>query len=141
MLKILFLFLWIIPFGASPVHGAIEIYAHGHKFDSIQEYNSWKESSVHIKKDSSSKAHQVNLSDATRRKLYVLSIENGMAGILQNFYQSWGQSALPVTHRISSDQLQGAIQQAVMASTDPKMLISQPGKMRIVDLGVENPGK
>ena len=129
------MFLWIIPVLASPALGAVEIYANGHKFDSIQDYTSWEESALHSKA-LSLKDGQIKISDTTRRKLYILSIENGMAGILQNFYQSWGQSALPVTHRISSDQLQGAIQQAVMASTDPKMLISQPGKMRIVDLNL-----
>ena len=135
MLRILFLFLWIIPVLASPALGAVEIYANGHKFDSIQDYTSWEESALHSKA-LSLKDGQIKISDTTRRKLYILSIENGMAGILQNFYQTWGQSVLPVTHRISSDQLQEAIQQAVMASTDPKMLISQPGKMRIVDLNL-----
>ena len=136
MKRTLMLGLWIVFATQSSSQGAIEIYANGHKFDSIQQYTSWKESSAQLKKDPSSKAHQVNLSDATRRKLYVLSIENGMAGILQNFYQTWGQSVLPLTHRISSDQLQGAIQQAVTASKDPKLLISGPGKMRIVDLNL-----
>jgi hypothetical protein len=129
MLRILFLLLWTIPLLGLQARGDIEIYAHGHKYDSLQAYQASEEHP--------SKNHD-NLSDATLHKLYTLSIENGMAGILQNFYQSWGLSGIQVPSRVSSDNLQEAIQQVVTASKDPKLLISEPGKMRIMGLAPES---
>lgn len=145
MLRILFLFLWLIPVVlGSPARGEIEIYANGHKYDSLQAYQVSKESAV----AHSSQESQNILSDATRHKLYVLSIENGMAGILQDFYETLDQSGPQMVHTLipgtpvslsnTPEQLQEAIQQAVTASKDPKLLISQPGKMRIMDLTPDN---
>ena len=118
MLRILFLFLWIIPGFVSPANGAIEIYANGHKYNSLQEYALWKES-VNNPKGKSFQASQKNLSDETLRKLYALSIENAMAGVLRNFYQTWEPSeslisrtvmlGTPATRDITPEQLQKAI--------------------------------
>ena len=133
MLRTLFLILWTIPFMASLAEGDIEIYANGHKYNSIQAY-------VAAKKLAASRPAPTpvplkgNMSDATLHKLYVLSVENGVVGALQDFYQNVGHSDFQITHQISSDQLQEAIQQAVTTSKDPKLLIAEPGKMRIMGL-------
>jgi len=70
----------------------------------------------------------------TQHKLYVLSVENGVVDALQDFYQPQGQQGFPIGQEISSEQLQAAIQQAVTASKEPKLLISEPGKVRIMAL-------
>ena len=67
-------------------------------------------------------------------KLSVLSVENGVVGALQDFYKTQGPYDFQIPHQISSAQLQKAIQQAVTTSTEPKLLISEPGKMRIMAL-------
>ena len=74
-------------------------------------------------------------------KLYVLSVENGVVGALQDFYQTWGQADLQTPQSISSGQLQEAIQQAVTTSKDPKLLISEPGKVRIMALTPDKSSK
>jgi hypothetical protein len=127
MFKTVFLFLCFVPFLCPQAYGSVEIYAKGHQYDSLQTYLTSKKLALF-------RAHQKGLSDETRHKLYVLSIENGITGVLQDFYQAWDQSRLQTVFRISPDQLQNAIQQAVTASKDPKLLISQPGKVRIMEL-------
>ena len=112
MKRTLFLVLWVI-FGYGPqAQGAIEIYANGHRYDSLQGYLSSKKS------------------DTALHKLYVLSVEKGVIGALQDF------SSTPVGHSITPEQLQGAIQQAVTRSKDPKLLLSRPGKVRIMSLTI-----
>ena len=143
------MFLWIIPGFVSPANGAIEIYANGHKYNSLQEYALWKES-VNNPKGKSFQASQKNLSDETLRKLYALSIENAMAGVLRNFYQTWEPSeslisrtvmlGTPATRDITPEQLQKAIEQSVTVSKDPKLLISGQGKVRIMAISPDNPG-
>jgi hypothetical protein len=125
MRRILFLLL-CINLLAPLAYGAIEIYANGHKYDSLQAYLVSKKSAV-VK---TSQVSRKNLSDSTRHKLYVLSIENGMVSALQDFYMP----GTLIGRTITSKQLQGAIQQAVTASQDPKLLISKPGKVRIMAL-------
>jgi hypothetical protein len=167
MKRILFLILWIIPALGAQAQGAIEIYVNGHKYDSLQAYQASKKAVVaptpaslnsqqedYIRKEaqqlgidvdlSKVKTIQINqqgLSDSTRHKLYVLSVEHGVVGALQGFYQAQGQYDIPITHMISSVQLQGAIQQAVTASKDPKLLITEPGKMRIMALTTDETDK
>jgi hypothetical protein len=161
MMKILFLVLWIIPALCNQALASIEIYANGHKYDSFQEYLASKKTVIEqspptlvslnsqqaddIRKEakqmginvdfSKVKTFQVNqrgVSDATMHQLYVLGVEHGMVEALHDFYQSWGESNFQMPKRISSEQLQEAIQQAVTTSKDPKLLISEPGKMRIM---------
>ena len=67
-------------------------------------------------------------------RLYVLSVENGVVSALEDFYQTRGKSDFQITRNISSEQLQEAIGQAVAMSKDPKLLISEPGKVRIMAL-------
>ena len=120
MKRILFLVLWVIPVLGTQAQGAIEIYANGHKYDSPQAYLASKKSAP---------VNQKKLSDASLHKLCVLSVENGVVGALQDFYQTWGQSDF-----IFPEQLQEVIQQAVTTSKDPKLLISGEGKVRIMSL-------
>jgi hypothetical protein len=136
MKRILFLLLWISPVLGSQAW-AIEIYADGHQYNSFQAYQASKKST----KASTPQVNRSGLSDATLHRFYVLSIENGMVGALQDFYQNWGQSYLQMPRRISSDQLQKAIQEAVTTSKDPKLLISTPGKVRIMAMSPENSNK
>lgn len=138
MKRILFLVLWIILVFASRAHAGIEIYANGQKYDSLKAYKLFEKLGVvHIPVGRSiPKSYQVgqkNLSDASWHQLYVLSVENGMAGVLRDFYQTWGQS-----QSIASEQLQEAIQQVVTSSKSPKLLISGPGKLRIMALSAAN---
>ena len=120
-MRILFLVLWIILRFGPQAQGAIEIYANGHEYDSLQAYLASKKFTEAVTVTPPKK-----LSDTALHKLYVLSVENGVAVALQDFYETRGQSDL-----ISLEQLQGAIQQAVTRSKDPKLLISEPGKVRI----------
>jgi hypothetical protein len=167
MKRTVFLLLWVIPVFASLAYGDIEIYANGHRYSSLQAYldskkvaaapapatpallNSQQEDyirqetqqlgmNVDFGKIKTLQINHKNLSDGALHKLYVLSIENGMVGALQDFYQAWGQSNLRVNNIISSEQLQEAIQQAVATSNEPKLLISEPGKIRIMVLTVED---
>lgn len=170
MKRILFLVLWIIPALSPQAHGAIEIYVNGHKYDSIQAYLASKKTAVarsspmpaslnsqqedYIRKEakklgfdvdfSKVKTFQVNhkdLSGKSLHKLYVLSVENGLVGALQGFYSSWGQTDLQIPRLVSSGHLQEAIQDAVTTSKDPKLLISEPGKMRIMALTTDESDK
>ncbi len=156
MKRILFLVLCVFPVFGPQARGAVEIYANGHQYDSLQAYLASKKSAVaqspstpaslnsrqedYIRKEAQQlgikvdfskvktlKVNQKKLSDTALHKLYVLSVENGVAGALQDFYST------PVGRRIFPEQLQGAIQQAVIRSKDPKLLISGPGKVRILE--------
>lgn len=154
--------------GATQARGTtIEIFVNGHKYDSLEAYRTAKKNAViqglpspaalneqqqdyilqaakklGIKVDFNKiKTYQIdhhNISNSTRHQLYVLGVENGMVGALQDFYQTWGQSDIPITRRISSEQLQEAISQAVTSSKYPKLLISEPGKMRIMALTADD---
>jgi hypothetical protein len=124
MKRRLFFLLWIIFVFQAPAYPAIQIYANGHSYGSLQAYLTSK---------GSAKTAQVNhedLSDAARHKLYVLSVEHGVVSALQDFYQTRGQSYF----QISPEQLQEAIQQAVATSKEPKLLVSEGGKVRIMAL-------
>jgi len=123
-MRILFLVLCLIPvFGPQARGTTIEIYANGHKYDSLQAY-------LLSKNSATLPSSPQKLSDGALHKLYVLSVENGMVGALQDFYKTWGQSDF----QISAEQLPQAIRQAVTTSKNPKLLISRPGKVRIMDL-------
>jgi hypothetical protein len=167
MIRILFLVLWIMPFLFSQAQGALEIYVDGHKYDSFQAYLASKKAAViknpatpvtlnnqeedDIRKEakqwgmdvdfSKVKTFQVgqkDMPDKTLHQFYVLSVEHGVVGALQDFYQNWGQSEVQVPRTISSEQLQVAIQQAVATSKEPKLLISEPGKVRIMAMSPDN---
>ena len=163
MKRILFLVLWFIPIIQGPCSGAIEIYANGHKYASLQEYHSAQQLAVpqthpepaslngqqedYVRQEARRwginvdlgkvKTFQVGhakLSDSTRHKLYVLSVENGMVGALQDFYQAWGQSEPQMARTITPEQLQEVLEDSVTKSKDPKLLITEPGKVRIMTL-------
>ncbi len=128
MMRILFLVLCVFPVLAPQARGAVEIYANGHQYDSLQEYLASKKSAV-------APSPPEKLSDIALHKLYVLSVENGVVGALQDFYST------PVGRSITAEQLQEAIQQAVTKSKDPKLLISKPGKVRIMSLNAQDKPK
>ena len=180
MMRILFLILWFIfIFGYRAIAdvryedqapGAIEIYANGHKYDSLQAYLAFKKSAeeqspptpvklnsqqeeymrqeaqqlgmnVDFSKVKSFQINQKKLTDAALHKLYVLSVENQMVGALRDFYQAWPQSDSRLAPGISSKQLQEAIRQKVATSKAPKLLISGPGKVRIMALSEQDSPK
>lgn len=165
MKRILFFILSVFIL-VSQAQGAVEIYANGHKFDSLGDYIAWKKSvaqnssapstlskqqedyirqmsqQLGIKLDINKvKTFQIghqNLFDGVQHRLYVLGIENGMASALQDFYAARGGLQFHATRQILPDQLQEAIQEAVTASRSPKLLISEPGKMRIMAISTDN---
>ena len=123
MLRILFLILWVIPFFSLQARADIEIYAKGHKYDSLQGY---------LSSEKPLGAVSPKLSGTTPHELYVMSVENGVVAALRDFYST------PVCLSITPGQLQEAIQQAVTKSRDPKLLISKPGKLRIMDASAQD---
>jgi hypothetical protein len=125
MNRILFLGLCVILIASAHAQGPVEIYARGQKYGSLQDY-------LASKKSAATQVHR-KLSDADLHRLYVLSIENGMVNALQDFYQAWGNADLKV-RRISLGQVQDLIRQAVTSSKSTKLLIVQPGKLRIMSL-------
>jgi len=170
MKRILFLVLWVVPIFVPQAQGAIEIYVNGHKYGSLQAYLASKKTTVakisfkpvsldsqqedYIRKAaqqlginvdfSKVKTFQVgqkSLTDRDLHKFYVLSVENGVVGALHDFYQNWGHPDFQTPNRISSEQLQEVIQQAVATSKDPKLLISELGKVRIMGLAVQDNSK
>ncbi len=166
-MRTLFFVLWIIPALQAKAQGAVEIYANGHKYATLQSYqeskqpaavrtpqtpvsiNSQQENYIQQQAQklgihvdfSKVKTYQVNqesMSNTTLHRLYVLSVENGIVGALRDFYQDHGQSIFYGGHKVSSQQLQEAIQQAVTTSRGPKLFISQPGKVRIMAMSTDN---
>ncbi len=156
----------MIPVLGPPAHGSIEIYVNGHKYGSMQEYLASKKSAasvpgvfassesqqegyirqaaqqlginVDFSKAKTFQIDQRNLTDKALHQLYVLSVENGVVGALKDFYQGLGQPASQGPRRITVNQLQGVIRQAVTSSKDPKLLISEPGKVRIMALTTDD---
>ncbi|MBF0571280.1 MAG: hypothetical protein HQL12_05350 [Candidatus Omnitrophica bacterium] len=167
MNRILFLVLSFFYFLGTQAVGAIEIYANGYKYDSLPEYQSSKSNAAklstvtttalknqqddYIRQESKRlgintdfskiktfQIKQKNVSDSTLHKLYVLSVEKGIASALREFYQTRAESDFQIPRNISAEQLQGAIQQAVTTSKGPKFLISGPGKVRIMALTADD---
>jgi len=163
MKRILFLILAALLGLGTQARAAIEIYVNGHKYDSMQAYMASKKPAVaktpltqvsldHQQEDyirreaqklgvnvdfSKVKTFQVNQKNSSNQalhQLYILSVENGMAGALHNFYQPQGQPDFQMTRPISPEQLQEAIARAVATSKAPKFLISGPGKVRILTM-------
>jgi len=164
MKRILFLCLWALIILQTPTRAEIEIYADGHKYVSLQAYQDSERSlalqpsaqdaaalssqqddyireetkqlgmDVDLGKIKTLRIAPSDLSGTTRRQLFVLSVENGVAGALQDFYSNRAQGDVQTPQKISSDQLQEVIQQAVTKSKEPTLLIAQPGKMRIMSL-------
>ena len=161
MIRILFLVLWVVMILTAPSNAAVEVYINGHKYDSIEAYLASKKTigveddyikevagSYGIKVDLSkiktfqiSKRDQPKVSDQTMHKLYVMSLENGVVDALKDFYNSRGQFDLTIPYRISPRQLPDVIQRSVTTSNAPKLLISQPGKVRIMDLSPSSTSK
>ena len=180
MKRILFLVLWSIPLLGLQAQGAIEVFVDGHKYDSFQAYLASQKTAVaktpptgvalnnqeeeYIRKEAQElgidvdfnkvKTFQINpkgSSDKSLHQFYVLSVEHGVIGALQDFYQNWpssrtftvvqGQAEPQMPHLISSEQLQTVIQQAVATSKEPKLLISEPGKVRIMALNTDEASK
>ncbi|MBF0511872.1 MAG: hypothetical protein HQL13_06050 [Candidatus Omnitrophica bacterium] len=164
MMRILFLVLLGMFIFLPSSRASLEIIVNGHKYSSWAEYQASKNPvvqsqvkpvsletqeelyirqkakqsgvDVDFSKMKTLQVKEARISEATRHKLYVLSVENGVVRALEDFYQmhrGWGHIAqnLPV------NQLEGAIQQAVTQSKSPKLLISEPGKLRIMSLNAK----
>jgi hypothetical protein len=170
MIRTLFLVICLF-LGLGPqARASIEIYANGQKYDSMQAYAASKKAAevsisptpvslnsqqqedirreaqqlgidVDFSKVKTFQIGQKKSSDAALHKLYVLSVENGMVGALRDFYQAWGQSDFQMARRITSEQLQEAIEQEVTTSKVPKLLIAEPGKVRIMSLTAQDSSK
>ena len=164
MKRTLFLLLSLLP--AVQAWGGIEIYVKGHKYDSMEAYQASKRPVVaavttavpvplnnqqedYIRQEAQRMGFKVDLSKIKTfqvgkqdpkalHQLYVMSVERGMAYALTDFYQSRGQFDFHIPRQIASSQLQGAIQQAVTNSPSPKLLIAEPGKIRIMALTADN---
>lgn len=148
MIRTLFLVLCLIlGFWPQARGTSIEIYAHGHKYDSLQAYLVSKKAAAVSSRPQKysgsteftlSKAEGLTTGERTLHQLYVLGVENGMVGALRDFYETRGPSAFQMTQRIYPEQLPEVIAQAVAASENPKFLISRPGKVRIMALTAQD---
>ncbi len=130
MIRTLFFILTIILAYGPQAQGSIEIYAKGQRYASLQAYL-----------QSEKPVHPKPLSDNTRQKLYQLSIENGMVGVLQDFYLTMDKPVPVMARTITTNQLQEAIEQEVTSSKGPKLLISEQGKVRIMTLATSDTRK
>lgn len=134
MMKVLFLILCFFPVVEAPAQTSVEIYANGHKYDSLQAYEA--------SKDKTLKGTLPALSESTMHKLYILSVEKGMVTALQNFYRTfWAGSDFYLEERIAPGQMQEAIKKAVTASQAPKLLIAGSGKVRIMTINTDETRK
>ena len=175
MIKILFFILCLFTAFKVQAQTPVEIYAKGDKYDSLQAYKASKEAfpsgeslpkpvalntqqedfvrsqaqklgvKVDINKVKTVEIPPSLLSGPTEHKLYVLGVEKGVVGALEDFYQAWGlspdlhwETLLLSSTPISPNQMEEAIRKAVTASGSPKFLISQPGKMRIMTLSEDD---
>jgi len=167
MKRIVFLILTIILCLPLNARAGVEIFIDGHKYDSFQDYENSKKSvkpqlslsAADIKKQQDDYIRQEakklgikldlnkiktiqikpkSQSELAQHRLFVLGIENSVVGALQEFYQNWGQSDIRMPKEVSVDQLQQIIEQAVSSSKEPKLLISEPGKVRIMSISADN---
>ena len=130
MLRILFFSLCFFQVVLVGAQTNIEIFADGHRYDSFKDY---QDSKKHLEV-LSKQAKTATMSPATQHRLYVMSVEKGVVGALEDFYEQRSSPAIQLAHRVTLDQMQEAIQEAVTSSKGPKLLISQPGKIRIMAL-------
>ena len=128
MMKVLFLILYFSLVLKVHAQTPVEIYAKGNKYGSLQAYEASKGHPA---------AGQSLPSESARHQLYVLSVEQGVVNALKGFYQTFLPS-IPLGRINSPDEIQEAIRKAVTASNAPKLLISQPGKVRIMTLGADD---
>ena len=134
MMKALFLILFLFLGLDAPAQTPVEIYANGHKYDSLQAYEASKSKTLNVTSNP--------LSEATMHKLYILSVEKGMVAALQNFYRTfWVGSDFTLGERIAPDQMQEAIKKAVTASGSTKLLIAGSGKVRIMTINTDEAQK
>ena len=114
----------------------IEIYANGHKYDSLQAYKASEQPVTgHLSKVKPPEITADFLSAATMHELYGLGVEDGVFGALKDFCQA------SVSQTIAADQIEDAIRKAVTASEAPKLLISESGKVRIMTLNTDEAQK
>lgn len=113
---------------AAPLAQAIEIDVNGHHYASLQAYlaskGAVKTKAMNRKEPSGQDLHQ----------LYVLGIEYGVIDALRDFYKTKGKPDFQEARRISPRELQEALQQEVTQTKEAKLLISSPGKLRILGL-------
>ncbi|MDE1921127.1 MAG: hypothetical protein KGJ09_06845 [Candidatus Omnitrophica bacterium] len=143
-------------FACQSACGAVEIYAAGRRYISFEAYqeaqNAAQASAAAVALDRRQKSDDRQENDIRRQagklgikmdlsahRLYVLGAENGMNKALQDFNQKPGETGPRAFRAISSEELQEAIQRAVTVSKTPKLIIAQPGKLRIMDLSTEGP--
>lgn len=152
-MKALFLILCLFLGPDAQAQTPVEIYANGHKYDSLQAYKTSEKPVA----GNSSKAQSLSitadfLSAATMHELYGLGVEEGVMGALNDFYQA-SLIGLDSVHEhtivlgatvgqtIAADQIEEVIRKAVSASNSPKLLISESGKFRIMSLDTDEAQK
>jgi len=126
--RTMFFLLWLFLLFSPKAFAVVEIYANGQKYDSFEDYVASKKTHPLVQ------INELGITESTSHKMYVLGIENGVNEALKNFYQHWGQMDFQFAGPISKSQLQNAIKEEVTKSQNPKLLISEPGKLRIMSL-------
>ena len=132
MQRILFLVLSFILGAPGLSRAAIEIDANGHHYDSLQAY---------LASEKTTSVVAIAPADGGAHRLYSFSVEDGVKDALTDFKQHQKRSDLKITPQITSAQLQAVLEAAMSNSKGPKLLISQPGKMRILSLDAQEPSK
>jgi tRNA A37 N6-isopentenylltransferase MiaA len=126
MQRILLLSFCVLVSTAAAARADIEIYANGQRYASLQAYI---------------EAREAGELDPKIHKLFVLGVENGVIEALQDFYQSRTQEDLPQIRTIPLSRLQQYLKQTISMSKDPKLVIAQPGKVRILTLAPQDSGQ
>ena len=150
--------LFFVAGGFSIAHAKkpVEIYSGGNKYDSVESYQFSKESQKEPQKlkgheaklDSTqedyirAKASELGVSvDVTKiktmeipSKLHKVSVEKGVMGALAPFHQTWDNPMPQLARRLDVNLLEEVIKNAMTVSENPKLLISESGKVRIMAL-------
>lgn len=109
---------------------SVEIYVRGHKYDSLESYKASKQRFDFAD-------HQWNSWHI--HTLYLSGVENGLTRALYDFYKPLGVSLLPLaSSTIFKSQMQRVIQQAITLSADPKLLIVDGNRLRIMTIKEES---
>ena len=134
MVRILFLLLSVfLASGAGQSYASIEIDADGQRYDSLKDYLTAQQSSSKHPYVSTVVISQKRDS-APVHELRSLSAEYGVAGALKDFHQHQRPFDLHLSTSVSAEQLRNILENEISTSKEPKLLISAPGKVRIMSL-------
>lgn len=114
--------------------GALEIYVDGKKYDSFASYKASERNKAQVMPKLSAKP----LSEETRHRLYLLGIETGVIGAMRSFDHPNGSGGYMINGVLVPQELESVLAQTVGSSEIPKLLIIEPGKLRIMALTADD---